>query len=218
MKHTEATKKKISETLKRKGIKPTVLPNREQCLKNLGVYLGKGDPTKLLAYIKEHGAWNKGLKGYRCGEKNNKWKGGKPKCLDCGVQLTSYKAKRCGNCHKKWMVGDKVYNWKGGVPRRYETGDAYACKKWAKAVYQRDHYSCMFCGKKCGRDIQAHHIIAWVDDRDKRFEINNGLTLCFKCHLKTRGKESFYSPLCNQLLGLKDNPMYVKNILRFELP
>lgn len=33
--HSDETRTKISETLKQKGIKPTVLPSREQCIKNL---------------------------------------------------------------------------------------------------------------------------------------------------------------------------------------
>lgn len=53
MKHTEETKRKISETLKRKGIKPTVLPSVEQCRKNLGNKIMKKGDTP----------WNKGSKG-----------------------------------------------------------------------------------------------------------------------------------------------------------
>ena len=31
-------------------------------------------------------------------DKNHNWKGGKPKCLDCGIQLNSYYAQRCKIC------------------------------------------------------------------------------------------------------------------------
>ncbi len=44
---SEETRRKISDTLKRRGIKPTVLPSREQCLRNLA-----GTPS-----------WNKGVRG-----------------------------------------------------------------------------------------------------------------------------------------------------------
>jgi len=74
MKHTEETKRKISETLKRKGIKPTVLPSREQCIKNLektrGQVLWNKGRTDLPP------SWNAGLKGYKAGELNCNWKGG----------------------------------------------------------------------------------------------------------------------------------------------
>jgi 5-methylcytosine-specific restriction endonuclease McrA len=41
--------------------------------------------------------WNKG-KSHLSGEKNPSWKGGKPKCLDCGIRLSAYKTKRCRSC------------------------------------------------------------------------------------------------------------------------
>lgn len=32
---------------------------------------------------------------------HSNWKGGKPKCIDCGLQLSSYLAKRCRKCNGK---------------------------------------------------------------------------------------------------------------------
>ncbi len=117
------------------------------------------------------------------------------------------------------ISGENHWNWKGGVPQRYE-GKSTKVREWAKSIYKRDFFTCQFCGKHCATDIQAHHIDAWAENKGKRFDVNNGLTLCFKCHLKTRGKEKFYAPLCFNLLKLKDNPMYIRNIrnLRFGLP
>ena len=40
-------------------------------------------------------AWNKGLVGYKKGKENSNWKGGRPKCIDCGKPLVAYSAKKC---------------------------------------------------------------------------------------------------------------------------
>ena len=61
--------------------------------------------------------------------------------------------------------------------------DSY--KQWRKAVYKRDCYVCQNCGTK--KDLQAHHIKPWQRYPDLRYEVENGITLCRKCHLKAHG-------------------------------
>lgn len=51
---------------------------------------------------------------------------------------------------------------------------------WKKSVFTRDNYTCRKCNSK--ERIEAHHIIRWVDNIDLRYELDNGLTLCYKCH------------------------------------
>lgn len=58
-------------------------------------------------------------------------------------------------------------------------------RKWRLDVFKRDDFTCRICGAK--RDLQAHHIIHWADtadNKDLRYDINNGITLCKKCHLE----------------------------------
>lgn len=55
--------------------------------------------------------------------------------------------------------------------------------KWVKAVLFRDEYKCQLCGD--GTKITPHHIRTWIKYPDLRYNVNNGITLCKKCHYKT---------------------------------
>ena len=59
---------------------------------------------------------------------------------------------------------------------------SYEYKKWREQVFLRDGYCCQECGSK--EHIQAHHIESWKRNKTKRFDVNNGITLCRECHLK----------------------------------
>ena len=61
--------------------------------------------------------------------------------------------------------------------------DGSKAKIWRKAVYERDGYDCLACGHH-GGDLNAHHLFSYVDTPEKRFDVENGVTLCPKCHTK----------------------------------
>ena len=54
-------------------------------------------------------------------------------------------------------------------------------KKWRKEIFKRDNYTCTICNVK-GQRINAHHIYSWDKYKERRFDINNGVTLCHSCH------------------------------------
>lgn len=174
--------------------------SKDQARKNFGSYLA----------IKGCTPWNKGKKipslkgntnGFKKGQKPWNYKDGKSNCMDCGKKLTTYKKPaRCQQCRVKFFVKDHIYNWKGGVKQRFNTGEAYKVKSWAKSIYARDHFTCWMCGTK-GKKIEAHHIDRWVDAPDKRFDIANGITLCKDCHLSIRNTESDWSSWFNFIIS-----------------
>ena len=54
-------------------------------------------------------------------------------------------------------------------------------KAWRTAVFKRDHYTCKACFEE-GKRIHAHHIFGWKDHPELRYVVDNGITLCKKCH------------------------------------
>ncbi len=136
------------------------------------------------------------------------------KCLDCGISI-DYRAKRCSKCYQKLFIsptlgkghtqrvreilsefrknkkspktsGRDHWNWKGGI-----TDEALRIRKsieyrlWREAVYARDNWTCQVCQQKGGK-LEAHHISPFADYPELRFAIDNGKTLCKKCHDKTK--------------------------------
>lgn len=52
---------------------------------------------------------------------------------------------------------------------------------WRTAVYKKDKYTCQTCNQVGGK-LNAHHMDSWNSCLDGRFDIENGKTLCFRCH------------------------------------
>ncbi len=60
-------------------------------------------------------------------------------------------------------------------------------KSWRRKVFERDNYTCQNCGIKNGLGksvrLNAHHIKRVKDNLDLIYDLDNGVTLCFDCHL-----------------------------------
>lgn len=109
--------------------------------------------------------------------------------------------------HPQWKGGitDKLYS----IVRKHTS-----LTEWSKKVKKRDDSTCQYCEKRGGGSLHSHHIVPlheliriiikenpntnWKKDRkaayelarkiseDKRVtDIDNGITLCNKCHYKT---------------------------------
>jgi hypothetical protein len=62
--------------------------------------------------------------------------------------------------------------------------DSPAYKLWRKSVFERDNYTCVFCGQRGGQ-LQADHIKSFARFPELRFDLSNGRTLCKPCHKLT---------------------------------
>ena len=81
--------------------------------------------------------------------------------------------------------GERHRWWKGGItPINEAIRKSLEYKLWRKAVFERDDYTCIWCGKK-DKTIQADHIKPFSLFPELRFAIDNGRTLCKECHQKT---------------------------------
>lgn len=124
------------------------------------------------------------------------------------------KGKMLGNkiCvgRKPWNKGIKISkdmiiagygNWKGGVtPVMLQVRHCFKYRQWRSDVFTRDNFTCQVC-KLRGGYLEADHYpkmfsVIFSENKIKCLEealiceelwnINNGRTLCLKCHNKTK--------------------------------
>jgi hypothetical protein len=80
--------------------------------------------------------------------------------------------------------GKSHWNWKGGItPENMALRHRSDYTAWRKAVYARDRWTCQDCGIHCKPgNIVAHHIRGFKEYPELRYEPDNGITFCRKCH------------------------------------
>ena len=61
-------------------------------------------------------------------------------------------------------------------------------KAWRTSVFTRDGFTCQICGKVGGK-LNAHHIKHFSTHIDLRYCVENGITLCEKCHKEVHRRE-----------------------------
>ena len=126
-------------------------------------------------------------------------------CIICDKKFYEYvshllneknRGKCCSKeCRVKYtqqrISGSRNYRWKGGITKpnlllRYQM----KARNWSKAIKIRDNFTCRLCGDRSykgrGKTIKlhSHHIKTWKDYPELRYDLNNGITVCFDCHLK----------------------------------
>lgn len=130
------------------------------------------------------------------------WKGGLPKCLDCGKQLSSYNNRYCVN-HR--LIGARSSKWKGGpetakiraisvqharVTRQKGNGGSYSYKEWADLV-KKFNGMCLCCKRKEPEiKLTADHILP-ISMGGTSF-ISNIQPLCKSCNSRKHTKTIDY--------------------------
>ncbi|HNZ28160.1 MAG TPA: HNH endonuclease [Spirochaetota bacterium] len=75
-------------------------------------------------------------------------------------------------------------------------------KKWSESVKHRDNYKCQECGGK--ENIQAHHVKEYSKYENIRYDINNGITLCKKCHYEKHRNMQRLKEITNKNIDYKE--------------
>ncbi len=90
----------------------------------------------------------------------------------------------------KGVRGEKNHFWKGGITdesHRARTSGEW--KKWRKAVFERDNYTCQICKLRGGK-LVPHHVKLFRLFKEDRYVIANGVTLCKRCHTLLHNRSS----------------------------
>ena len=130
----------------------------------------------------------------RSGENSSTWKGGKNKCIDCNVLLATRIALRCVSCHGLFNRGENNPQWlppelrKGNELEQLRNSIKY--DEWRFAVYKRDMNLCGICGVRKDPMV-AHHLDGFNIFPEKRFDVDNGVTLCDFHHISFHSNYGF---------------------------
>lgn len=76
------------------------------------------------------------------------------------------------------FMGSKNPNWKNGSTEVREANERF---RWRRRVCRRDKYVCQRCGSRW--EVCAHHIRPWKTFPKLRYDVDNGICLCRKCHV-----------------------------------
>jgi hypothetical protein len=60
---------------------------------------------------------------------------------------------------------------------------SYKNKVWRDSVFKIYDYTCQKCHQK-GVELNAHHIKPFAQYPELRYDLDNGVALCKKCHIK----------------------------------
>lgn len=106
---------------------------------------------------------------------------------------------KIGKANKNRLSGKNHPNWKGGLSSLIKNiRNSFKYRQWRSDIFTRDHFTCQKCGQ-IGVRLNAHHIKSFSEilqfyeiitleealECEEIWNINNGITLCKKCHKKT---------------------------------
>lgn len=112
--------------------------------------------------------------------------------VSCGCALSEASRRNLAVSHAR-NRGSRNWRYNPSLTTedRLRRRDLRAIKEWRRAVFERDSFTCVLCGVRGGR-LHAHHLDSFAEHRDRRFAVDNGVTLCVRHHKEfhfTRGGE-----------------------------
>ena len=110
-------------------------------------------------------------------------------------------------CKAQWqkenLTGENNPNWQGGGNGSFsERIKKTVCwREWRQAVFERDNFTCRSCGQE-GDKLIPHHIKSKQVYPELVFRVDNGMTLCKRCHKKIHRMKP-----ANQTVRVKEYPL-----------
>lgn len=98
----------------------------------------------------------------------------------CGCLALEIIKARCGINHPSWnsSISDEERQ-----SRLIDKRSSVEYKNWRLSIFKRDNFTCLKCNNR-SNIINAHHILGYAKFPEHRYDINNGITLCYSCHKK----------------------------------
>lgn len=128
-------------------------------------------------------ATNRGKPNIGCYNKERKpW--------NLGMKFSAEYRDKLSDAHlgqKPWNLGKRYVSEKTRIKSTCVSRDSFKGKEWRIKVFERDCYMCVECGCKDRKRLHAHHLVPFEKNIELRFDINNGKTLCTRCHNKIHG-------------------------------
>lgn len=94
----------------------------------------------------------------------------------CSVARGSSKSCGCWNAEVRMATAMAAES--AGTKRARNSKEYY---KWRVGILERDLYTCQKCGIS-GVSLASHHLESFETEVDKRYDDDNGVTLCIACH------------------------------------
>ena len=168
-----------------------------------------------MAFQKENIPWNKGKIGLYSKEykeklskahKGKKFSNEHKKKIsknNCLYWLGKKRYKETKEKISKALKGKKNHFWKGGItPLRTLVRSCFKYRQWRSDIFTKDNFTCVLCRKRGGwlevdhypkrfSKILDEYQIKSLEEAincEELWNINNGRTLCLKCHNKTKQK------------------------------
>lgn len=130
--------------------------------------MNKESVEKSEQFVNDRTSRNKQIKRYKISGSNHyMWKGGKPKCLDCGRLTTQYTSKRCHPCYLKSMKGERAPTFgKKWKVRDTSKMSLARIKVWSKSEDRKKQQSNRMSGSNNPKWIENRLLLAKRQERN----------------------------------------------------
>lgn len=121
---------------------------------------------------------------------------------------------RCMECYLNLNRGENHPNYNPNLTEaeRIKNRKFNDYELWRMEVYKRDNYVCQCCGDNKGGNLVAHHLDGYDWCKEKRTDIDNGITLCETCHMDFHKEYKYGGNTKEQFYQWIDKNSYIDDI------